>query len=88
MRPSPKVGGELGIPYHIDRPRVGHGPESRRRKLQVAKDPVRAADMLTIDVVEGFGTRVTRDCCSSVRHVVGNDVYCHSGVNNYRLLIR
>ncbi len=73
MRLSPKVGGELGVPYHNDRrSSVSHGPQSRRQKLQFAKDPIRAADMLTNDVVEGFGTRVTRRCCSirgPVHHV-------------------
>ena len=73
VRLSPKVRGEFGVPYHVDRrSRVSHGPESRCRKLQVLEDPVRAADMLTSDVVEGFGTRVTRRCCNSrgpVHHV-------------------
>ena len=73
MRASPKVGGELGVPYNVDRrPRVSHGPEGGRRKLQVLENAVRAADMLTSDVVEGFGTRVTRRCCGcrgAVHHV-------------------
>jgi hypothetical protein len=63
VRLSPKVRGDLGVPYHVDRrPGVSHGPESRCRKLQVLEDPVRTADILTRDVVEGFGTRVTRHC--------------------------
>ena len=73
MRPSPKVGSELGVPYDVDRcPRISHEPKSRRRKLQIAKDSLRAADVLTSEVVERFGTGVTRGRCSRrslVHHV-------------------